>query len=62
MVEQDLDSESDDEVEVCVAEMINGKPHIYVCPALSSPNSNASRSSKTKNKNMAEIGKEGTLT
>lgn len=46
MVEQDLDSESDDEVEVCVAEMINGKP--YVCPALSSPKSNASRSSKTK--------------
>lgn len=56
MVEQDLDSESDDEVEVCVAEMLNGKP--YVCPALSSPNSNASRSSKTKNKNMAEIGKD----
>lgn len=37
MVEQDLDSESDDEVEVCVAEMLNGKA--YVCPALSSPNS-----------------------
>lgn len=29
-----------------------------MCPALSSPNSNASRSSKTKNKSMAEIGKD----
>jgi len=35
MVEQDLDSESDDEVEVCVAEMINGKPYhmcVLLCP------------------------------
>jgi hypothetical protein len=55
VVEYDSTSESEDE-EVCVAELVQGKP--YECSALTKPKKKSDRLQKNKNKSMAEVGKE----
>lgn len=52
VVEYDSTSESEDE-EVCVAELVQGKP--YECPALTKPKEKSDRPQKNKNKSMAEV-------